>query len=1080
MPDSYPSKIRYFAVFAIFCIFLALPDHGFSINKSDTRLLSQPALSDNHIAFIYSDNLWIADIDGSNPKRLTINEGNDSNPAFSPDGRLLAFSSNYNGNIDVYTVPVTGGMPKRLTWHPSDNIVRGFTPDGKSILFKTIRSLHNTKYHQLYTVSIDGGYPEKLTIPHAFHASYSPDGRYMAYTPRQDYFYQWKNYRGGAVSEVWIFSFDDHSLDIIPKPEGGCNDTNPLWIEDHIYFLSDRDGEFNLFSYNIDTEEIKKHTNYNDFPIISISNNNETIIFEQAGYLHTFNTVTEQIEKLTIGIATELSELRPYYISGSMHIRSADISPNGIRAVFGYRGEIITVPAEHGDPRNITRTPQAHEIFPAWSPDGKFIAYFTDKSGENQLAIIPQDGKGEARTFELNGSGFYAYPKWSPDSSKIAYVDSGRSLYIININNGDIKKVSSDEMFIYGPYRDISGSWSSDSKWLAYTRILDTNFSKVYIYSIAEDKSYPVTDGLSHVTEPVFDPEGKYLFFFASIDAGPRVNWFDLSNSKISQTQNIYLATLQKDLKSPFIRKSDEELTQETQAENNKTFKIDLKGIQNRIIACPVSPGNYSNLDITSDGQLLYIDMGPDFFSQRTLKSFNLNTQSESELGKLNHYILSANRSKILYTINNQWFITDIGPNIQASAKHLNISDISIKVQPSAEWAQIFDEAWRINRDYFYDPGMHGADWEAIKKKYEIFLPDLTCRNDLTRLIRWMCSELSVGHHHTGSGHGTQQRNTIGIGLLGADYAVENNRYKFDRIYGGLNWSREFRSPLTEPGIDIQEGEYILAVNGKDIKGHDNIFRFFENTANKITKITVGPNPDYKDSRTINIVPVNNEYSLRMRAWVEDNLNRVTEATDGKVAYVYVPDTGYHGLNSFIRYFFPQTDRKAIIVDARYNGGGMIADYILEILMRQYHAHWNFRHGKDLRTPSASIEGPKIMLINESSVSGGDFLPYAFKKSNIGTLIGTRTWGALVGTLGFPELMDGGYVTAPNIAIWTNEGFIVENVGIEPDIEVMQLPSELIKGIDPQLEKAIQTALEQLEKNPPKENIRPPYPIRVR
>ncbi len=1078
-------KLWRFCLFTMICIFLFNALNLSGIETEDTRMLSEPAVNGRKIAFAYAEDIWIQDMSKNNPRRIFINEGNDSNPVFSPDGSLIAFSSEQEGNTDVYIVPSEGGIPERLTWHPAEDLVRGFTPDGKNVLFSSARA-HPWNYTQLYTVSIEGGFPRKLDIPNGFHASYSTDGQFIAYTPLPDVFEQWKNYRGGAMSRIWIFSFADHSVKELPKPHGGCNDTKPVWAGGKIYFLSDRDGEFNLYSYDTQKDITEKHTDFKDFPVLNISSDGKRIILEQAGFLHSLDLDSGSVQKLAIGISSDLPGLRQDYVRGGNYIRSSDVSPSGARAVFGFRGDIITVPAKKGDPRNITRTAGIHERYPSWSPDGKYIAYFTDISGEYQLAIKPQDGKGEEKIFNLDGAGFYAFPRWSPDSRKIAYSDNSRSLYLIDVKSGINKKIASDDMYVPGAFRDMAGSWSSDSRYLSFTKVLETHFKQIFIYCLEEDKSIAVSDGLYEASDPVFDPEGRYLCFFASSDAGPKVNWFDLSNSKIRATKSIYLITLQKDTPSPFLKESDEEKPGESRdkggeknAGQNDNIRIDFEGINNRTVSFPVKAGSYSDLGMTGDGNLLFIERGEPSMTG-SLKMYDMKKKDTSELLKTDSYITSANGSKILYQNGNSWYIADAGLNAQASSLNLNVGDILLKTDPPAEWAQILDEAWRINRDYFYDPGMHGADWEIIREKYRVFLPHLTCSSDLYRLIKWMCSELSVGHHYVGEGNRHGASGSAGIGLLGADYEVENNRYRISKIYGGLNWDLNLRSPLTEPGIDIKEGEYILAVNGCNIDAGSNIYSFFENTAGRITELTVSPDPDYKETRLIKAVPVQHEHFLRSLDWVEGNLKKVTDATDGQVAYVYVPNTSWLGLAYFTRYFFPQSNRKAVIIDERSNGGGMLADYYIDILARPYHSHWNFRYGMDMKTPSASIQGPKIMIINETAVSGGDMLPYMFKKHKIGTLVGKRTFGALVGILGFPELMDGGYVTAPNLAIWTNEGFIVENAGINPDIEVEQWPADIIEGHDPQLEKAIELALKELEENPPEEYSRPPYPVRVR
>lgn len=1069
------------------------------INPNDTRLMEQPAISQDHIAFIYANDLWVANMDGSQPRRLTISEGIESNPCFSPDGSIIAFSGQYDGNTDVFTVPVEGGVPRRLTWHPYPDQVAGFTPDGKKVLFLSMRTTHTYRFEQLFTVPLEGGFPEKLVVPNAYHACYSPDGKYMVYTPIGDRFREWKNYRGGTQSRLWIFSFDDYSIKEIPKPEGGSNDIDPMWIGDRIYFLSDRNGEFNLFSYDTGTGDVRQWTHYEDFPIIDASNHNDRIIYEQSGYLHTFDTGTATSIKLTIGIATDLLELRPRYVKGDRYIRSAQISPSGARAVFDFRGEIITVPADKGDPRNLTQTTSAHEKYPAWSPDGKLVAYFSDQSGEYALHLKPQDGQGDARIIPLNGTGFYADIHWSPDSKLITYVDNGRNFYVLDVASGAITKINQDELYRPGVFRPAHGDWSSDSKWIAYTRLIGTNFQRVLLYSVDQKRSYEVTDGLSEATEPVFDRGGKYLYFFASTDAGPVVNWFDQSNADMRMTNNIYLATLQSETMSPFARESDEEkidtekkANEEEKAGKSKKDKkdaeeekddavkevnIDLDGIQNRILAIPVDAADLSGLGSGKENQVIYLKSSE---GKRMMHVYDLEKREDKEVAEIDGYTVSADGKKMLYRKGNRWGIADAGAKPDPEKGNLNTAAMEVKIDPVSEWPQIFDEAWRINRDYFYDPGMHGADWPAMKEKYARFLPDLTCRSDLNRVMMWMGSELCVGHHRLGGGDQLVETTHVNGGLLGADFVVENNRFRITKVFEGLNWNPGLRSPLTEPGLNVRVGEYLLKVNGEELTAETNLYKPFENTAGKIVALTVGPNPDGTGSRDIEVVPIEDEYNLRNRDWVEGNLKKVQEATGGQVAYVYVPNTAGQGYEYFKRYFFPQANKKAIIVDERYNAGGSLADYYIDILMRPYQAHWNMRYTHDFKSPSASIQGPKVMIIDENAGSGGDMLPWMFRKFKVGTLVGKRTWGGLVGVLGFPELVDGGSITAPNVAIWTRDGFVVENVGVAPDIDVEQTPAEVIAGHDPQLEKAIEVAMEQLRENPPEEPVRPPYPVRVR
>jgi tricorn protease len=1057
-----------------------------AIDVRNTRLMSQPAISPSNIAFVYAGDLWLANLDGTNVRRLTSDEGTESNPVFSPDGKWLAFSAQYEGNTDAYVIPVEGGTPKRLTWHPGADIVQGFTPDGASVLFTSARATFTGRYTQLFKVRAQGGVEEQLPIPNADKGVYSPDGSRLAYNPISPAFMQWKHYRGGRVSTIWLFKFSDNSMDKVPQPAGTCNDVDPMWMGDTVYFRSDRNGEFNLFSYDLKAKAIKPLTSHADFPVLNASAGGNRIIYEQAGYLHILDPRKGNSTKLTIGVAADLVETRPRFVKGFRYMRNASLSPTGARAAMEFRGEIVTVPAEKGDPRNLTNTPSVHERSPSWSPDGKSIAYFSDESGEYELRIRSQEGKGDARNIKINLAGFYDDPAWSPDSQKLAFTDNSWSLFWMDVGTGNIKKIASQ--YRYGPSRgeSVHHAWSYDSKWMVYTLGNQASFQTVYVYSIEQDKSYPITDGLSEVSEPVFDASGKYMYFFGSTDAGPVKQWFDMSNVDMRVTNSLYLVVLRKDLPSPLAKESDEEKglgKEEKPAEARPAaggpLTIDFDGIQNRILSLPIPAGEYSRLQAGAAGQIFYLKSAQGAGPGAELHRYDLGKRKDDVIGAgINGYEISADNKKILYTAQEAAFIVPLADKIQPGQGRLNIDAVEVQIDPRAEWPQIFNEAWRINRDYFYDPGMHGVDWKAMRDKYAVFLPDLAVRSDLNRVIQWMCSELSVGHHRVGGGDPLYQPKSVPGGLLGADYSVENGRYRFKKIYGGLNWNPGLRSPLTEPGVDVKEGEYLIAVRGQDLRPPANLYRPFENTSGKIVEITVGPNPDGSGARTLSVVPVASESALRNRDWVEGNLKKVDKATGGRVAYVYVPDTSTPGHDYFKRYFYPQSAKDAIIIDERFNGGGSLADYYIEHLRRPLISYWAMRHGADLKTPSASIQGPKVMIIDETAGSGGDLLPWMFRKFGLGKLVGKKTWGGLVGVLGFPVLMDGGSITAPNFAIWTEEGWVVENVGVAPDIEVEQTPADVIAGRDPQLEKAIQTVLDELKKNPPAQPKRPPYPVK--
>ena len=1069
-------------------------------NTTDTRLLSQPAVSATRVAFTYAGDLWSAKLDGSDVRRLTTADGDESNPYFSPDGSLIAFTGNYDGNQDVYVIPATGGTPRRLTFHPGPDIAQGFTPDGKRVLFVSTRSGNTTRLAQLYTVPVEGGVEEQLPIPNAFQATYSPDGRRVAYNPLPRAFDQWKRYRGGRASQIWLYTNGTNAMEKIPQPASRSNDVDMMWIGDAVYFRSDRDGEFNIWAYDTKTKALKQLTHHSDFPVLNASAGNGQIIYEQAGYLHLLDPAKGQDRKLAIGVAADLRETRPRFVSGNQYIRNASISPTGARAVFEFRGEIVTVPAEKGDARNLTNSTGVHDRSPAWSPDGSRIAWFSDEGGEYQLRIGPQDGKGEVKSYKLAGAGFYTNPAWSPDAARIAYTDNSQSVYVLDLKTGMSKKLGGNR--VYTPLINVFTAWSPDSKWLAYTVGTQTLVTSLFAWNVDEDKPHRVTDGLSAVSEPAFDRSGKYLFVLASTDAGPALDWFAQSNINLPKTASIYAIVLRKDLPNPLLKESDEE---KATARPDATAavaaapaapappgagapgapptaaatRIDFDGIEQRILALPVAAADFANVQ-TGEAGMVYFTRRAD--GANALHRYDLTKRKDDVLvPNMSTYQLSADGKKMLYSAQGAWNIAATAAAPTTGQLRLATTDIEVRIDPRAEWTQIFDEAWRINRDYFYAPNMHGVNWASAKKKYEPLLADAVTKADVNRVTQWMMSELSVGHHRGGGGDRLATPKNVPGGLLGADYVVANGRYRFAKVYGGLNWTPQLRAPLTEPGVNVKEGEYLLAVRGVDVRPPTNLYSYFENTSGKLIEITVGPNPDGSGSRTVQLVPIGDEGALRSRAWVEHNVRVTDSLSGGKVAYVYVPNTAQPGYDYFKRYFYPQAHKDAIVVDERDNGGGDIADYYVDILRRPLISYWAMRYGDDLRTPAASIQGPKALIVNEVAGSGGDLFPWMWHKYGMGPIIGKRTWGGLVGVLGFPTLMDGGAITAPNLAIWTPEGgWVVENEGVQPDIEVEQTPAELIAGHDPQLEKAIEVVMAELKKNPPKAPVRPPYPDKTK
>ena len=1058
---------------------------------SGTRLLSRPAISQRNVAFVYAGDLWVASVDGSNPRRLTSEGGIESSPAFSPDGRMIAFSAQYDGNVDVYVMSVDGGAPTRLTWHPGRDIVQGFTPDGEGVLFTSPRAAFTPSHTKLYVVPVKGGVPQELRIPNANKATYSPDGRQVAYNPLPQAFTTWKHYRGGRTSTIWIFNSTNDAAEAIPQPQGRSNDTDPMWSGTTIYFRSDRAGEFNLFSYDTRTKTVKQLTRFDDFPVIDASMGAGKVVYERSGYIYTFDPVTSQTQQLPISVATDLVETRPRYVKGARYIRGFALSPTGARAAFEFRGEIVTVPAEKGDARDITNTPGANDKVPLWSPDGTRIAYFTDESGEYELQVRNQTGLGTPQRYKLTGAGIYERMSWAPDGSRIAYVDISQTLYLLDLKTSAVSKVASDP--IVGQDRTLAPVWSPDSKWVAYALTNRSYIHRAYAYSIDQNRSFPISDGLSDVITPGFDKSGKYMYLLASTDAGPVRQWFLMSNADPRSEYSIYVTVLRKDLPSPLPHESDEERDTSVMAlgpqlagaprgggstGGDAAVHIDFDDLPQRIVALPLPAGSYRSLQPGAAGEIYYLRT---LDGVSSLQRFTLATRrAETVVSPANDFTISADGKKILYRAGTNWFIVSTTRKPDANEGRLKTDSIAVLIDPRAEWKQQFDEAWRINRDLFYDPNMHGANWPAIREKYSAFLPDLTSRSDLTRVLTWMVSELVVGHHSASGGPDLREQHSVAGGLLGADYAVENGRYRFKQVYGGLNWNPELRAPLTEPGVNAKAGEYLLAVNGRDLRPPTSVYAPFENTAGKIVQITIGPNADGTGARTVSVVPVADEGALRNRAWVEHNLHVVDSATGGHVAYVYVPNTSNLGHDYFKRYFYPQSDRDAIIVDERFNGGGLIADYYIDMLRKPYIAHWAMRYGEDLKTPTASIQGPKVLLIDEMAGSGGDLFPYMWRKFAMGPMVGKRTWGGLVGHWTSVPLMDGG-IGSPDLGIWTtDEGFVVEDVGVPPDIEVEQTPALVIGGHDPQLERAIEVVKAELKKTPPPSYKRPPFPTRAK
>jgi tricorn protease len=1049
-------------------------------------LLQKPTINRTHVVFSYAGDLWIAPREGGEARRLTVGPGIETDPYFSPDGTLIAFSGEYDGNVDVYVVPATGGVPRRLTWHPDADRVVGWTPDGKRILFSSSRHSY-TRVSRLFTVPVEGGFPEEVPLPMAEQGSYSPDGTRLAYVPLRPAFIAWKRYRGGRTTPIWIADLKDSRIEKIPRENS--NDFYPIWVGDRIYFLSDRNGRFSLFAYDLKSRQVREVVPNSGMDFKSASAGPDAIVYEQFGSLNLYDLKTGRTRRIPITLAGDLPTIRPSFERVARSIRDAGLSPTGVRAVFEARGEILTVPVEKGDIRNLTNSPGVADRYPAWSPDGRRIAYFSDESGEYALHIADQSGLGPTEKIPLdNPPSFYYSPVWSPDGKKIAYTDARLNLWYMDLEKKTPVKVDTDTYS--KPERTLDPSWSPDSRWIAYTRQLRNHFRAVFIYSLEENKSRQVTDGMSDARYAAFDPNGELLYFTASTDIGPASGWLDMSGFNRPVSRNVYLIVLRKDLPSPLAPESDEEKPQEAAKPKEPPKKeetgaaprvrIDFDNISQRILALPILARNYSGLWVGKSGILFLAEAEP--VTQRMRQTVNIHRfelktrKTDRFLEAVRFFDVSHNGEKVLYRKGDQWAVAGAAQPPKPGEGVLRLDAMEVRVDPKAEWRQMYREVWRIERDFLYDPGLHGLDLAAVMKKYEPYLDGIAHREDLNYLFSEMLGELCLGHVRAGGGDVPEIRR-VGVGLLGADYRIENGRYRFARIYSGENWNPDLRAPLTQPGVNVQEGEYLLAVNGREVRPPDNLYSFFEGTAGKQVRLRVGPDPSGAGSREVTVVPVESEAMLRHYAWVEGNRRKVDQMTGGRVAYVYLPNTGEAGYASFNRYYFSQIDKQAAIIDERFNGGGMAADYIIDSMRRSLMNYWTTRYGEIFTTPLAAIFGPKVMIINEYAGSGGDAIAWYFRKARLGPLVGKRTWGGLVGIFGFPPLIDGGMVTAPNLAFFNTEGdWEVENRGVPPDIEVEFDPAAWRQGRDPQLEKAVEIVLDALKKNPPPVPKKPPYP----
>ena len=1095
-------------------------------------LLRQPTVSKTHIVFNYGGDLWIADRNGGDARRLTAGAGEQTNPAFSPDGSMIAFTGEYAGNKNVYVVPASGGQPNRLTTHPAGDVVVGWTPDGKSVLFRSNRDSYYDSSDRLFTVSLKGGLPTELPLVTAEDGSFSADGTHIAYVPHGIWQRAWKRYRGGQTTPIWIANLADSTVERIPRENS--NDTHPMWVGNTIYFLSDRNGPVSLFAYDTATKQVTEAVKSDGLDFKSASAGPDAIVIEQFGSLHLYDIGTRQEKTVSVNVAGDLPEIRPQFVKvDPKRIHSYNISPGGARAVMEAWGEIFTVPSDKGDIRNLTNTPAIAERDPAWSPDGKWIAFFSDSSGEYQLELRSQTGRGEVRHLNVGDPpSFYYGPTWSPDSKKIAYTDKRMNLWCLDVATGKNTLVASD--YYDDPQRTLNPEWAPDSAWLTYTKQLPSHLRAVFVYSLVSGKAIQVTDGLSDAQFPAFDKGGKYLYFTGSTDVGLTTGWLDMSSLDHPVTRSVYLAVLGKDVASPLAPESDEEKikeeikqaaedkskgkdkgkdknkksdssaddkdgdkTKDDKGKDDKDKKeepvvvtVDAEGIGQRIIALPIPAKNYLSLTVGKAG-IIFLAEGPQVIREgdyedlrTTIQKFDLTKRKVDKfLDEVSDFAISANGEKMLYRKGEEFSIagTDDPPAPAPQPKPgegpLKLDAMEVRIDPRPMWRQAYHESWRIERDFLYDPNHQGLDLAKVEKKYQPYLDNLGSRNELSYLLEESLGEIQLGHVFVGGGYKPEVKKPK-TGLLGADYKLENGRYRIARVYDGENWNPDLQAPLTQPGVNVKVGDYILAVNGVELLADNEIFSLFEETAGKQVLLKVGQNPDGKDSREVTVVPIPDETGLRRRAWIEGNRRTVDQLSGGRLAYVYLPNTAGGGFTNFNRYYFAQVGKQGAVIDERFNEGGDLADYIIDYLRRPLMSMVTARDGQDFASPVGSIYGPKVMIINEMAGSGGDAMPWYFRKAGIGPLVGKNTWGGLVGIYDYPELIDGGAVTAPRAAIYgLNGSWEVEGHGIAPDFDVELDPAQARQGHDAQLEKAVAVALDLLQQHPLPKYAKPPYPV---
>ena len=1066
----------------------------------DARMLRYPDVSTRQISFVYGGDIWVVAREGGTAYRLSSPLGEEGFPRFSPDGSRLAFNASYDGNTDVYVVSAAGGDVSRVTHHPGRDRLIDWTPDGAELLFSSGRSSGIERVNQLYRVSAEGGLPSRLPMAYGESGFFSADGSRIAFTTKRRGFRNWKRYRGGMAPEIWLFDLE--SLEARNVTNSPANDEEPMWHGNTIYFLSDRGSHqrANLWAYSLKNRRIRQVTQFRDVDIQFPALGPADIVFQAGGRLYLMDLESEKHHEVDVRVVTDRGTLRPRTVKVSRQIQNGQISPTGKRALFEARGEIFTVPAEHGFVRQLSRSSGSAEKTPAWSPDGKQIAFWSDASGEYELMIGRSDGQGEQQKLTGLGPGFRYQPYWSPDSKKIAFIDHTQAIQILDVQSGELSRVDRELWRLHPDLENFRVSWSSDSRWLAYPRDLETQNSAIFLYDLEAAESHQVTSGYYSDSSPVFDPEGKYLYYFSNRSLDPIESDLDATWVYPNST-SIVAVPLRKDVPSPLAPRNDEEEVKETDTAKEKeegtdtddrkqpqtekelseapetgneepgtSNEIDLEGFEERAVILPPVAGNYNSLRAVK-GKVLYGRSPRSGASERNrpVVFYDLKERKEQTvIEDAGGFEISADGKKMLVAAKSgSWSIIDVAPG-QKAEKPLATGDLEMVLDPRAEWEQIFTEVWRTYRDYFYDDQLHGLDWQALRGHYGGLLKDAVTRSDVNWVIGQLIAEISASHTYIGGGD-VERAPQRPVGLLGVDWALENGAYRISRIIRGAPWDAESRSPLAEPGVEVDEGDYVLAVNGTPLDISLDPYASFAGLAGKTVTLTVNDNPSIEGARQVLVKTMDSESRLRNLAWIEANRVRVLEASGGRIGYIYVPDTGTLGQSELVRQFNSQHRLEGLIIDERFNSGGQLPDRFIELMNRQLVSHIYFRHGARVDHPVITHYGPKVMLINGWAGSGGDAFPWFFKTMEVGALIGERTWGGLIGPAVEHQLIDGGSYTAPPGRLYGPDGkWFAEGHGVDPDIVVLDHPSELAKGRDPQLEAAIEEVLRLLEKSPPR------------